>query len=581
MNCKNCNAELPEAAEFCPVCGERCDSAGEPAEQEQKVPKKGKRIAAIIAAVVVVLAAGIGVTAHAQISNFVRRSFSSPESYYQYVEKKNRDESSKTITNYYDAMTEGIAAPENKNVSYKLELGQSLKTMLSMTGMDFSALNNAELNVNGKVDEDIVSAQVKGRLNDADAITLNMYVDYAKKEGFFQIPELSGKYVDFSKLLQDEEMEEMFSSLTMMRDYFPETEQVETIIQTYSDLFINEMDTVEKSSADLEAAGVTAGYTDLKVSCKGKKLYDILLKIMTTMKDDQTIKAFIEKASEDAYAEFTSSIEEGIEQLKEQESEVTDEDVELVMDVFVDSEGIIAGRVLNITDNENTLSITCASPEKGSEIGTTFSVDYNEVNYFTLSGKGTRKGGKVSGEYTVSMDDSLMPSDSIISSMKDILTIKVTDLDEDTLEDGTLNGSFSLSTKAIASFTSYELQLDCKGDKDQTTQALSVVCGGDKLATLTASSQEGTETQVTKPGEGSEICDASDEAAMDAYVSELNPEELLASIKEKCGVDLSTYMTMFENLFGGSDDPDYDIEDDYVDGDLGYDLQDEDGDTGM
>ncbi len=609
MNCKNCNSELPENTLFCPVCGERCDTAEpepvsqeseqsdpvqeepavdekgsylnfEPSGGEQKEPKKGKgkKIAAIVAAVVVVLVVGIGVTAYAKISNFVRKSFSSPVSYYQYVEKKNRDESSNILTNYYETLRESVTVPQNQNVSYKLELGQSLKTMLSLSGMDFSALNNVEFNMNSSVSEDVISAQIKGRLNDADAITLNMYMDYAKKEGFFQMPELSEKYVDLTKVLQDEEMSEMFSQLgemNNMKEYFPETKQIDTLIDTYTGLFIDEMDTVEKSSADLEAAGVKANYTDLKVTCKGKKIYSVILKMMTTMKDDQNIKAIVEKIDKEAYTEFTDSLSEGIDQMKAQESEVKDEDVEIVMDVYVDGDGGIVGRIINVKADENTIKITCAEPQKGSEFGSTVSVEYNGVNYFTFAGKGTRSGGKVSGDFTLSMDDSFIPSGGMISSLKDFLTIKVTDLDEDTLEEeGYLNGNFSITSKAIASFTSYEIQLDCKGDKKESTWSLSVVCGGDKLATLTALSKEGEEVEGTKPGEGSQICDASDQAAFEAYMSELDADKLLASIKEKCGVDLSTYVTMLESLLGDNDDyDDYDT-DDYDTED--YDIDDYD-----
>lgn len=627
MKCKNCNGEIPESARFCPVCGEKCDAAEPVTEEnisgeelqpetasreaameeearpgtgsvetasEENVqgsymsfepsaeaapmkPKKGKKVAAIIAAVIVVLAVGIGVTSYAKISNFVKKSFSSPASYYQYVEKKNRDEQSKVLMGCYDVMRSNATTSEPQNTSYKLEIGQSLKTMLSMTGMDFSAFNNLEVNVNGKMAEDIMSAQLKGRINDADVITLNMYMDYAKKEGFFQMPELSPKYLDFTKVMQDEEMEETISQLkkiSVLNQYFPETRQIKSLIETYSDLFIDDMDSVEKSSADLEAGGIKANYTDLKVTCKGKKLAGIAKKIMTTMKDDQNLKAIIENIDQEAYAEFTNSLAEEMENLETLDGKVKDEDLQMVMDVYVDGEGTIVGRVLEVkVEEKENVKITCIEPQKGSEFGSTLSLEYNGVNYFTLSGKGTRKGGKISGDYTVSMDDSLNPSEDVITSMKDFLTIKITDLDEDSLEEeGCLNGTFKFSSQAIASFTSYEIQLDCQGDKNGITQSLSVICGGDKLATLTAVSKKGEEPAVTKPGEGSEICDASDPEGMAAYTKELDPTKLLDSIKEKCGVDLSSYMSMLESLLGG-DDEEYDTEDYDIEG---YELDEND-----
>ena len=89
MICKNCNSEVPEGETFCPVCGQKAEpgmsevpeekgteEAGDKAyyefedagqEADVKLPGKSKRrkTAGIVAAAVLVLLIGIGVTAHA------------------------------------------------------------------------------------------------------------------------------------------------------------------------------------------------------------------------------------------------------------------------------------------------------------------------------------------------------------------------------------------------------------------------------------------------------------------------------------------------------------------------------------
>lgn len=545
-----------------------------------KKPGKGnkKKVVAIAAAVLLVAIISIGVTAHAQIANFVRSTFSDAETYYQYVEKKNCESQSKTFTNVYGKMRDSITASStNSNASYRLELGQTLKTMLSMTGLDCSALDSIELATQGKADENVIAAQLKGLINDQNVISFNAYVDLQNKEGYFQIPELSEKFVDFSKGLKEEDDEYGISSLPMtgeIEKYIPKKEQVETLIKTYSDLFIESMDHVEKGSAEIEAGGVKSTYTDLKVTCKAEKAKDIMLECLKTLKEDTTVKEYLENIEKDAYSEFTKDISSSIEKLEA--THVDESYGEAVMDVYVDSSGDIVGRVIRLTDDD-TIVISCLEPQKGSEFGSEISLTDNDKTYFKLSGKGTRKGGKISGEYTFGLDESLAESfGGKIINMDEVFTIKVTDLDEDTFqEEGYLNGSFVLSTKAIASFTSYEIQLDSKQDKDGSTQTISVVCGGDKLASLIMKTDNSGEPEIVKPDEGSEIYDAADSDNMMQYMSELKFEELLSSIKEKCGVDLSTYMEVLESLLNGDED-DYDVSDVYSSDDEGYSLNEDD-----
>ncbi len=576
MICKNCNSEVPEGESFCPVCGQKVEpemsgvpeekgteetedkayfefeDAGQEADVKPPEKSKRKKTAGIVAAAVLVLLIGIGVTAHAQIANFIKMNFGSTAEYYQYVETKNRDAGAEIFSNQYKAYYDSLCGDEWKeNATYKLELGQTLKTMLSMTGTDFSALNDAGLVVSRKRSGGISQSRIRGCINGQDVITLNMYVDMANSEGYAQIPEISSKYVDFSeslKLLKNSNLGGGNVFLYGGMSYLPEPEKMRNLLITYSDIVIRNMDSVEKSSGELEAGEVKGNYTKFTVTCKGKEFYNMLLDMMNTMKDDQNIKAIADKYGEGAYETFSEFLKESIDALKSEEGKVTDEDLQMVMDVYVDGDGKIVGRVIDLKSKDGeTITLTFIQPENGSEIGTELSFALNGVTYVSLAGKGIRKDGKISGEYKVSLDESINPSKENIVSTKDLVTIKVTDLDEDKLAEGYMNGSITLSSSGTT-FSSYSLQFDVKGDKENKNSSISVLCGGDKLVTLTVLSDQKDVPEIKKPGEGDELCDASDDDAMEAYNKEADPEKIVAGIKEKCGVDLSAYIKLIESL---------------------------------
>ena len=179
-----------EGESFCPVCGQKVEpemsgvpeekgteetedkayfefeDAGQEADVKPPEKSKRKKTAGIVAAAVLVLLIGIGVTAHAQIANFIKMNFGSTAEYYQYVETKNRDAGAEIFSNQYKAYYDSLCGDEWKeNATYKLELGQTLKTMLSMTGTDFSALNDAGLVVSRKRSGGISQSRIRGCIN--------------------------------------------------------------------------------------------------------------------------------------------------------------------------------------------------------------------------------------------------------------------------------------------------------------------------------------------------------------------------------------------------------------------------------
>lgn len=541
------------------------------------MPKKnGKKIAAIIAAVLVVALIAVGATAHAQITNFVKRTFSSPASYYNYVEKKNLKTGRKNLVENYKKYEETVNGKDSsKSATYKLELGDSAKTMLSMIGIDFSAFESAEISTVAQLKDKTTINQTKILLNGNDAVTANIYADMNAKEYYLQIPELSDAYLSLSSILQtpsqSSEMTAMQDILFSFGEYIPTSGQMEALYTTYTDLVVDKLSKVEKSSNTLEVDGISQKCTVLKVTVTGKEFYDIAKTFLDAAKKDENIKSIIEKIdkkveTESIYEDFQNMIDSLTTSIEADKDRMETSDANMVMDVYVNNSGDIVGRTITFTSADGEIfNITSHMPESGSKFGYKMSVASGDTTYFSITGNGTRKGGKMSGEFSVSLDESLNPSTAVIASMQDIVTVKIKDLDEDKLEDGYLNGTITLQCNAVAALSTYALEIKASGDKKQSTFAMSVLCADDNLATISMEIKDAKAPSVEKPKDSDTIYDISSDSDMEAFTNSIDLEAFLQDIQTKSGIDFSSYLDMIKSLTGGKSDSDYDLSDDGID----------------
>lgn len=538
-------------------------------QSDMMMPKKnGKKIAAIVAAIIVVALIAVGATAHAQIANFVKRTFSSPASYYNYVEKKNLKTGRKNLVENYKKYEETVNGKgATKSATYKLELGSSAKTMLSMIGIDFSAFESAEISTVAQLKDKTTINQTKILLNGNDAVTANIYTDIDAKEYYLQIPELSDAYLNLSSVLQSQSenpsMTAMQDILFSIGDYIPTSGQMESLYTTYTDLVVDKLTKVEKSSDTLEVDGISQKCTILKVTVTGKEFYDISKTFLDTAKEDKDLKSIIEKIDNKAediniYQDYQNMIDSLSKEIEAEKDRMETSDANMVMDVFVNNSGDIVGRTITITsDDGETFNITSHMPESGSKFGYEMSVTFNDTTYFTITGNGTRKGSKMSGEFSVSLDESLNPSTAVITSMQDIVTVKITDLDEDKLEDGYLNGTITLQCNAVAAMSTYALEIKASADKKQSNFAMSVLCADDNLATISMEIKDAKAPSVAKPADSDTVYDITSDSDMEAFTNGIDLEAFLQDIQTKSGIDFSSYLDMIKGLTGGSSS-DYD-----------------------
>lgn len=151
----------------------------------------------IIAAVIAVLLVAVGAAAanYDTLSNFIR-SKGSPESYYRYIAKKDRDKAVDKVVKSYNAMTKSIKLnDQQKKSTIKVEAGDALKPMLSSVGLE-----SMEIETNAKVKDKVATSKSVLKVNGKDAMSYNLYADYKDGKVYMQIPELSDAYLDYSNL---------------------------------------------------------------------------------------------------------------------------------------------------------------------------------------------------------------------------------------------------------------------------------------------------------------------------------------------------------------------------------------------
>lgn len=505
--------------------------------------QKNKKVIGIVGILVAtLLIIGIAGAANARkIANTVKEKTSSPEEYYRYVEEKNRDAALKEMDTSYTSYRDMVTKQENQQqkVTYQIELGDTLKALASGYGIE-----SASIVTTGKSEESVLTNHTALQLNGKDAANINIYMDYSAKEGYIQIPELSSSYLSLSSTLQEAGGLIPSGNLYMMSGdagkYLPESKQLQTFITTYSDIIMKNLDKVERSEETVTAGDVSAEYTKLVVSCDEAGMQKISKEILEKLKDDQIVKEFIENIDQSAYTSFQESITDSLEELET----VSTGNGKLEMIVYVDKDAKIIGRTVTVDDgNGESFGFKMLRSGKGDKSGYLLQISADGMDYMTLTGNMEEKSGKMSGDFSLSMDESLNPGDGSILSMTDLVKISVSDLDQKALEkDGVLKGSMELSSEQITALAGYKLRIEMDNAKDQFNNKIAVLAGSDEFATIQVTSEQGEDPGVSRPEEGANVYDLSNEIELATYTSEMDVIGFLADLKTNCGVDLTALL---------------------------------------
>ncbi|MDE5588191.1 MAG: DUF4854 domain-containing protein [Acetatifactor sp.] len=566
-----------------------------------KKPKK-RKAPFIIAACAVVAVVAICVAVVAGLGDFFRRTFSSPEEYYRYVERNTVSTMARMGGAYYDMLIAESLNTKGRStdIEFAVELGEGGQELLEMADIDLTWLKGFSVDAGYSLKDYLLGYNFTFGLNKSDILSLKTISDLEKGTMYLQLPELTADYIcfDLDEITDGEWTEslemygEMQETLTAVQKAMPDTKDVEKLLQKYMELALNSVSDVEKSTKTIKAGGVQQKCTELTVTFDGKSLSKIMEAVLKEIPKDKDLKklyvGMVESLQaidgdwsidgEEAWDEFIKEVEELLDRLDELE----DLDDGLVMKVYVDGKGKIVGRVLEMVEDRETYgTISILAPEKGSKFGYEFSVQ-SAPGYggeLALTGSGKKSGEKLTGDFELKY--------SSIS----VLDMKVSELD---MSKGYLNGSITMTlSKQIASLlstsmsyygadsgtmlTDMEVTLDFQMAENSDKITLELNNDGENIVSISMSAETGDGSGVSVPDAKNTVF-VEDEEGLENWLKNLDWDNFIEKL-DKAGLPDEVVDTVEEisGFLAGGDLPDglYGLDDDYLFDDYFNDYDDD------
>lgn len=510
MFCEKCGAEMLDDDVFCAACGWKVSEAGVPAAGGNPAPEAGAAgyggyvppqppmkkklrlpklsLPILIGAAAVVLIVLVAALNWAALGNFAKKTFSSPEKYYQWVEKNTAEDAAAMAANVYSSyLLESLNVRDmGGSVSVNLKLGEggqdavdTLAGFAGLGGMDMSWLEDVTFSGEWGSKDNVLQGILGLTIGKTQLLSLDAIVDVEGEAAYLAIPELSSKYIG----VEADEIGDLEYALEYAGEYtesmealvkaLPDQKQLEKLMKKYMETALGSVEDVKmKKGKDLKAEGISQKCTVLEVTLDADALEDMLKAVLEKMEDDKDLEKMVVKAW-DALSEIDGiylydmdgddAWEEIQKECKAAKRDIDlSSDFELVMKVYVDGKGNIRGRSFVYSDRYNDeVTVELLNPHKGSKFGYRLAAS-GSGNEIALTGTGKESGGTVTGDFVF--------EGAINGRSAEVLEVHAEEFDVDALKQGELKGMFTL--KAASGLKMLSTLYGRYGDYDEASSLL-------------------------------------------------------------------------------------------------------------
>ena len=505
---------------------------------------------------------------------------------YASIEKNAWAAAVKNMASSYAASIEesqALVSGMQSDISLKIEdSGRSLLGFVAP--FDISWLNDITLANTVSFTDGKEGLLMKVLLNDNQICSLEYYLDPESQDVYMRIPELSDKYFktnlkeaadqqasniesDIDELTPDDTdvdiptdnfasaySDSISLSASLMSDLssaLPEASVIETLLDKYGSMLFDNLTEGESSQETLTAGDISQDCTVYEGQISSADAVKTATELLEAAKSDSDIESILNtwndklSSDENLYESFTTAVDKGLNALKDTDTSDS-EDSYLSTKIWVDENGRIAGRALEIQEGDTTTPIlTWQMPENGSDFGYLLTIASDDINTYSLSGSGQIDGDKLNGTYELSLADSI----SAIIEVKDYDTVSA--------KEGNLNGNYKITFPSSDTdneddyyssiLENFALVLDLNSEKDSGSVALSIENAGSTLGTLSITGGAGEAVEIPDLASLKDVYDANNDD-MNAYAATLDFTSIMDNLS-KAGVpdEVITYI-----LSGGS-----------------------------
>ncbi len=491
-----------------------------------------------------------------------------PEENFKQTQQDTVDSLCKAVDTYYENLEKYDPKDMNLQADVNVRLGTTLLSMLrSMTAMEFDWIKDLTIHMEENLKDNTLSMGLALSMNGKQLLAADALLDMAQNNVYVAIPVMAEKYLKLN-LAESMGVDMDLSQLMSQMDYskmLPEKDQVKGLIKKYYGIVMENITAVTEAEGTVTAAGISQECQILTVELTQKQAADIILDVMKAVAEDEVIKdiffAMVDYmndgmnvedgvlSADDAYNEMISELKDAI---AEAEEEMTDgtitDDVMLKWTTYATKKSVVLGYDFVATMDGESAQLFMAEAQNGTKIGQEFYVTMDGEKMFALEGELTEEKDVLAGTYELFVEGESMAF------------IDLADVDAKKLEEGTFDGSVSISPSkglidlltgelgtdapiAGLSLSAVSLKLDVEqSKKDATKVTISLMSGSEEFVAIVVDTAISDGKTVSVPADSAED-------AM-TWLQSLDFQALLTALDESDLPD--EFVEMLQNLLAYS-----------------------------